>query len=108
MPSPTTATLVYTVTRAKPIKIADLVTAVGNVVLTTDELTQCGVTLNSDITAMVDGDHAARTIVFDLSADFIVQFPDNTDQAAPFRGLFTQTLSAALKTVVAAAAPVLA
>jgi hypothetical protein len=59
-----------------------------------------GAILNSDVTSLL-GLVATRTIIFGIaSAQFQGSFPVGTDQAAPFRGLYAQALSAGLNTKI--------
>lgn len=102
------ATLTYTVTRFGPTKIASLNTAVAAVVLPTSQFAEIGATLNNDTTSTTGADTIDRVIVFNLDAKYNALFPAGADQKAPFRNLFTTALSSALKTVIAAAEPVLA
>jgi hypothetical protein len=80
---------------------ATLETVMAGVVLGTDQIEQMtGAVLFSDITTLT-GSTANRTVVFDITgAAFQANFPVGTDQAAPFRGLYTQVLSAAIKTKI--------
>ena len=99
------ATLVYTIAPATATPIAALDGAVNAVPLPTSDMTQIGVTLASDTTAIVPP-NVVRTIVFNLGPEFNVDFPPGTDQAAPFRDLYTHALGAGLASKVIASEPV--
>lgn len=92
-----TATLAYSATAAGPTLPANLLTAMEAVNLDESEIeTVTGCTLTSDTSAL-SGATATRTIVFAINtATFEANFPSGTDQAAPFRGLYTQAFSGAL------------
>jgi len=103
------ATLAYSATATGPTTPAALDTAMAAVDLTFDAIEQItGCTFISDITTTALT-VVTRTIVFDINtAQFQSSFPPGSDQAAPFRGLYTQTLSAALDCIITEAAVVLA
>lgn len=103
-----TATLVYTVTAVAPVTPAQLVAALEAVKLDTDAIvTQTGCTFVSDTTAG-SGLNAVRTVVFNLPAAFLANFPDGTNQRVPFNNLYKHAIGAQLGSVVVAAAPVIA
>lgn len=96
------ATLAYSATAFGPMSPANLEAAMSSIILDEAEIeTATGCTLTSDITTL----HLSvvtRTIIFDIApATFQANFPLGTDQAAPFRGLYTQALSGGLNTLIA-------
>jgi len=97
----TTATLEYSVTAFGPMLPATLEAALAAVALDEQAIQdQTGCTFNSDTTTLV-GATASRTIVFNINtATFEANFPAGSDQACPFRGLYSQTISGALATFV--------
>jgi hypothetical protein len=97
----TTATLKYVVSIQGPITQAALVAALTAIPLSITPLDVFGASLTSDTTAAVGALEAERTIVFDIAgAQFQTNFPPGTDQASPFRGLYTQTIGQAIKSPV--------
>jgi len=97
-----TATLAYEITAAPTVPVANLAAAVAAVALSFTAIeTVTGCTLASDTTTTL-GQVVTRTIVFDINtAQFIAQFPAGTDQACPFRDLYTHELAHFLNTKVA-------
>jgi hypothetical protein len=96
-----TATLEYQATATGPTTPANLETAMAAVSLDENAIeTITGCTLTSDTTTLA-GAVATRTIVFAINTtQFEACFPAGTDQAAPFRGLYTQALSSGLNTFI--------
>jgi hypothetical protein len=96
-----TATLTYHATAAGPTSPAKLEAAMAAIPLDPGPIEQAtGAVLNSDVTSIL-GFVATRTIIFGIaSAQFQGSFPIGTDQAAPFRGLYAQALSAGLNTKI--------
>ena len=98
-----TATLVYHATAAGPVVPTTLEAVMAAVDLdfaAIEAVTGC--TFVSDVTGLT-GSTANRTIVFGLNnADYLANFPAGTDQSCPFVELYTQALSAAIKTKVIA------
>jgi len=96
-----TATLEYSVTAQGPITPTQIESALSGVLinyLPIEEIT--GAALSSDVTTLA-GSVASRTIVFNITGvHFQTRFPPGTDQAAPFRGLYLQTLAGTLGAVV--------
>lgn len=92
-----TATLVYHATAQGPVTPDELEAAMTAVVLDPAPIqTITGCTLTSDTTSL-GGATATRTLVFDINtAAYIANFPAGTDQAAPFRDLYTHQLAAGL------------
>lgn len=92
-----TATLVYHATAQGPVTPTALEAAMAAVVLDPLPIEQItGCTLTSDNTTL-GGSTATRTIVFAINtAAYVANFPAGTDQAAPFRDLYTHQLSGGL------------
>lgn len=96
-----TATLKYAVRIQGPITQAALIAALTAIPLSIVPLNLFGVSLTSDTTAAVGVTGAERTIVYDISgAEFQTLFPPGSDQASPFRGLYTQTIGQVIKSPV--------
>jgi hypothetical protein len=97
-------TLAYTVQLISPnlttAQLSALLAAVDVDKQAIQDITGC--TLVSDTTTGL-----TRTFVYDLTAQFISEFPATSDQAAPFRDLYTHTLAAQLQSMITAAAPVI-
>lgn len=95
------ATLVYHATSFGPTSPAKLEAAMAAIVLDPSGIEQVtGAVLDSDSTTLL-GTIATRTLIFDISGpQFQGSFPVGTDQAAPFRGLYKQALSAGLNTKI--------
>lgn len=104
----TRATLVYHATVFGPTSPAALEAAMAALTLDPTPIQEAtGAVLFSDTTGLA-GSVATRTIVFNISpATFVARFPAGTDQASPFRDLYTHQLAAGLKTVITADAVVL-
>ena len=105
----TTATLAYSATATGPTTPAALEAAMAAVVLDPVPINEVtGSSLTSDTTGLA-GPVATRTLVFNItSADFQTRFPPATDQASPFRDLFTHVLAHKLNTKIAVAPVVIA
>jgi hypothetical protein len=101
----TTVTLIYTVNVQTPISQANLLTAIAAVPLNKQPLLQYGATPGSDTSAAVGTTQVARTVDFNLSAQFTAMFPTGTDQASAFRNFFTPAIAAALNSQVVASEP---
>jgi hypothetical protein len=104
-----TATLTYSATAVGPTTVANLAAAMAAVDLDFGEIeTATGCTFGSDTTTEV-GQVVTRTIVFDINnATFLGNFPNGTDQASPFRNLYTLVLSESLACFITAGAVVIA
>ena len=98
-----TATLVYHATAQGPVTPTALDAAMSGITLDKAPIEQMtGCTLVSDITTL-GGATANRTIIFAINtAAYVANFPAGTDQAAPFRDLYTHQLAAGLKCKVLA------
>lgn len=104
----TSATISYAVTPSGPVSQAQLETALEAVSLDPTVPNTLGATLTSDTTAIV-GAAVVRTLVWNISsAEYQSNFPVGTDQGAPFRDLYTQTIGFFLKTKVTAGTVVIA
>ena len=97
-----TATLVYTATITGPTTQTNLNTAMAAVALGLAAIAQLtGCALTSDTTANSGATQVTRTIVYDLTpAAFQANFPVSSDQSAPFRGLYKETLQTRLQCLV--------
>jgi hypothetical protein len=104
-----TAILSYSATAVGPVVPANLeaaMVAVDVQELGIEQIT--GAVLSGGATSIA-GKVVTRTFIYDIATNlFQAQFPAGTDQASPFRGLFTQTLGAALKCPIAEAPVVIA
>jgi hypothetical protein len=98
-----TATLTYHATVQGPITPTALAAAMAAITLDPLPISQMtGCTLTSDNTTLTGGT-ANRTLVFAINtAAYVANFPAGTDQAAPFRDLYTHQLAAGLKCKVLA------
>lgn len=105
----TNVQIVYTVTAVAlvlPTVLQAKMAAVPLPTGPTGDITQVtGAVLATDVTT-ISGQDVTRTINFTLGAEFNTEFPPGSDQASPFRELYTSILANALSTKVVAAAPV--
>jgi hypothetical protein len=106
---PTQATLKYQIAPQGPVSLNALLAAAqpGVLPLPTGDMANFGATVFSDAAA-INGGNVERTIVFHFQAAFYTNFPNGTDQASPFRGLYTQILAYKLVSAVVEVPVVLA